>query len=844
MTHDEYLPGQFLPGTVYRIVRLIGRGGSGRVYEVEDSTAEKRYALKTIADPDADVRELSNRLMRESQILAKISDPRVVGVYTGGVLTDGRCFYVMELLGEPLRTSLRQKGKLDLGFVLPVGIQLGEALASMHAVGIVHRDVKPDNVFVASGAPGPASAKLLLDLGVASAAEGKGPSTVSGYGTFGYASPEQLRGEPASPCMDIWSLGCVLFQALSGRLPFEVSSDWRTYVDGVLGSTPAPRLSEACPDVPAELVALLARMLRKDSSRRLPRAEMVSATLRRIGLRRSSPPPAGPVDLDPAVETLLKATSPPPASPAQARTEGTPTRPLRVADVVEAPTEGTPTRPLHVADVMEAADGTPTRPLHIADVIAATTDATPTRPLHIADIMQAQTEGTPTRPLHVADLTESSTDRDLTVPRNFFNTKAGRVELGPAAQAPAEPAAVEAPPEAAAPIATPSRPVDVDPPDETLVGATLTMAPNVSPDGDALTARDETAPTLPIAPAQPAQPPAQPPTAPAAPLEQAASMAIPSLAHIDPPEETLVGTMFPPDAADAPAPPEETPPEETPTLHLADAVDAPAPQPRTLLATTVDAVEAQTDPDETAPTLPTTPARAPAEAPIPAQRVRTDLINTALPRQIPSQRVQTGVVHTAGTAKLASQHVQTGPVRTAVPRQIPSQRVQTGTVNAAVPASAPVPVSGAVPVNASVPVSTANSRQMPPPQPTQTGRAHLDRPGVARLVAPPQARPANMASAVADSRPSRTQWVQVPPAETRGEGLATGARREAFALKNALALSPPPAPISEPRVPEPAAVRAPRLTYALLFLSVLLAWMTVGLVFFRFAGSRKRSRLQ
>jgi len=316
MGHDEYLPGQSLPGTVYRIVRLIGEGDVERVYEVEDPTVGKRYALKTLGDAQADARQLAEKL-RQSRIFVKVGDPHVVDVCTAGVSSDGQCFYVMEMLdGEPLGAILRRDGRLQLGAVLSVGIELSEALASVHAVGVVHRHVKPDNIFIELDSLASPSTKL-LDLAVASALAGAGTSWKTVHGTFGYASPEQLRGEPASPLMDIWSLGCVLYEAYSGQLPFEVSSDWRTFVDGVLGPAPAPRLSDVSPDAPADLVSLIARMLQKEPSRRLPRADMATATLRRIERRLSSRPPPGPVDGSPADEGSQPSAVGPGAAPVE-----------------------------------------------------------------------------------------------------------------------------------------------------------------------------------------------------------------------------------------------------------------------------------------------------------------------------------------------------------------------------------------------------------------------------------------------------------------------------------------------------------------------------------------------
>jgi serine/threonine protein kinase len=378
MAIDEVSPGQVLPGTVWRVVRLIGEGRLGRVYAVDDSTTGERFALKTLSHPRPDAPRLAERLLREARLQRELTDPRVVRIRTAGVSSDGQCFYLMDLVdGEPLGTLLRRTGKFEIDALLPFAIELSDALASVHAIGIVHRDVNPDNVLCSLG-PSATPSVRLLDLGVTSATEGPGTSSRPVYGTFGYASPEQLRGEPSGPLMDIWSLGCVLYQAVCGRLPFEVSSDWRTFVDGVLGPLPAPRLSDLLPEAPADLVALLARMLQKEPSRRLPRVEMASATLRRIEHRLaghfSSEPPDPPHGEAPATAPLnAGATDAPGPSAAPApSSDTTPATSIHRVD------EGRPSRTklAAVAAAETADDARPSQP-KMATLAGATAEERP-----------------------------------------------------------------------------------------------------------------------------------------------------------------------------------------------------------------------------------------------------------------------------------------------------------------------------------------------------------------------------------------------------------------------------------------------------------------------------------
>jgi serine/threonine-protein kinase len=308
---SPYARGQLIPGTVYRVVRVLGEGGMGRVYEVSDVTIGKRYALKTVLETGGDIHQLAERLRRESRILGKLAEahrahPHIVKVITAGVSNDGQCFYVMEFLhGQPLSAILHKRNKLDMGAVVAVGSDIGQALHAAHLAGVVHRDVKPDNIFVTLGPHLSTSAKL-LDFGVAGLHDPSTRDLGAIYGTLNYASPEQLRGEPATPLMDVWSLGCVLFEAATGRLPFPGHATSEV-MDALLGPLPAPKLSDLVIDAPSELVKLVAWMLEKNSSRRMPTADIVVEELRRVQKRLAVLRSRKPADEDRTEETLLGA---------------------------------------------------------------------------------------------------------------------------------------------------------------------------------------------------------------------------------------------------------------------------------------------------------------------------------------------------------------------------------------------------------------------------------------------------------------------------------------------------------------------------------------------------------
>ncbi|HEY1956310.1 MAG TPA: protein kinase [Polyangiaceae bacterium] len=224
----DYQPGQAIPGTVYRVHRVLGAGGMGTVYDVEDTSVGKRYVLKTLHGDLADRSDLAARLAREARALAKLQHPNIVEVYTSGTTQDSLRlpYYVMERLqGQSLRTVIERKGRLTVEQACDIGIDLLDALDHAHEFGIIHRDVKPDNIFITRGRDGRSLAKL-LDFGIIKLATGPGSSATMHtggrfIGTFRYAPPEQILGRDVTPRSDLYAAGLVIYEMIAGRGPFD-----------------------------------------------------------------------------------------------------------------------------------------------------------------------------------------------------------------------------------------------------------------------------------------------------------------------------------------------------------------------------------------------------------------------------------------------------------------------------------------------------------------------------------------------------------------------------------------------------------------------------------------------
>src|SRR3984957_10547358 len=224
----DYQPGEQVPGTVYEIVRRIGAGGMGTVYDVEDTTIGKRYVLKTL-HPQLGARDdLARRMQNEARTLARLHHTNIVDVITAGVTSDELKlpYYVMERLnGQSLRMVLEKRGQLDLALAYHIAIDLLDALDHAHDKGVIHRDVKPDNILL-HRTPAGVTVTKLLDFGIVSLLDAGVRETAGRFlGTLRYAAPEQLRGESPTAKMDVYCAALVLYEMIAGHGPFDQQGD-------------------------------------------------------------------------------------------------------------------------------------------------------------------------------------------------------------------------------------------------------------------------------------------------------------------------------------------------------------------------------------------------------------------------------------------------------------------------------------------------------------------------------------------------------------------------------------------------------------------------------------------
>ncbi len=281
-SRGTYAQGERVPGTVYRVLRLLAEGGMGTVYDVEDTSIGKRYVLKTLHSDLGNRADLARRMQAEARVLAKLNHPNVVEVVTAGVTADNARlpFFVMERLnGQNLRAVLQKKGALEPHHAYRIAIDLLDALDHAHDRGIVHRDVKPENIFLHRTVTGITITKL-LDFGVMTLL---GSQTQTGgrfVGTLRYAAPEQIAGEPVTPKADLYAAGLVLYEMLAGKGPFDDRVDTKEIAAAQLHAVPL-RLSDVAKAVP-EVDKLVACALAKDPMDRPKDAFAFAAALRAL----------------------------------------------------------------------------------------------------------------------------------------------------------------------------------------------------------------------------------------------------------------------------------------------------------------------------------------------------------------------------------------------------------------------------------------------------------------------------------------------------------------------------------------------------------------------------------
>jgi serine/threonine protein kinase len=268
----------------YQIRQLLGKGGMGEVYEAYDTDKGRTVALKLLTDQYAQDETFRTRFLRESRAAAVLQEPHVIPIHDWGEI-DNILYIDMRLVqGQTLHDLLKTRA-LEPQRAVDIIRQIAAALDAAHAQGLIHRDVKPQNIIVT-----PDDFAYLVDFGIAEA-KGDTHLTMAGYqvGSFDYMAPERFGDEAATPAVDVYSLACVLYEALTGAKPFPVHS--AEQVIGAHISSPPPRPSAVNPRIPASFDDVIARGMAKHPDDRYGSAGALGrAAKRALSTERPTPP--------------------------------------------------------------------------------------------------------------------------------------------------------------------------------------------------------------------------------------------------------------------------------------------------------------------------------------------------------------------------------------------------------------------------------------------------------------------------------------------------------------------------------------------------------------------------
>jgi serine/threonine-protein kinase len=341
------MPGELAPDTQiagYRIEDLLGRGGMGAVYLAEDLRLRRRIALKILSPELARHPGFRERFVRESQIAAGIEHPGIVPIYEAGEAEDVLYIAMRYVRGTDLGRLLSERGPLEPERAVRIVGQVAEALDAAHAEGLVHRDVKPGNILIVEGAGSQGRDLVYLsDFGLTKRLEGDSGLTKTGQfvGTVDYVAPEQIEGKPVGARTDVYSLGCVLFECLTGRPPHARETEVATLYAHL--SDDVPRLEDRRPNLPPALGAALARALSKDPAGRFATCgDLASAATEALApdvdgarppRRRRSAAVLSAAAFAVALVTIIAVSirdsreQPPPASPTQGSSPSPPASP-------------------------------------------------------------------------------------------------------------------------------------------------------------------------------------------------------------------------------------------------------------------------------------------------------------------------------------------------------------------------------------------------------------------------------------------------------------------------------------------------------------------------------------
>jgi len=291
----------------YELEELVGRGGMSSVYRAKDRLLERTVAIKLLHEHYSRDDDYVERFRREARAAARLSHPNIVTVIDRGE-ADGRQFIVFEYIdGQNLKQLVESRGRLPVRTALELGIEIGRALAFAHESGLVHRDVKPQNVLLGNG-----DVKV-TDFGIARSGDVKQGLTQTGtvLGTSDYIAPEQASGRPVSVLSDVYSLGVVMYELLAGEPPYTGDSFLAVAMRHV--NDPVPSIASVRPDVPLRLDAALGRAMAKAPEDRFESMAAFVAELEEILAGLGQP------DSDRTTIMPPSAPAPPVAAPRRAR---------------------------------------------------------------------------------------------------------------------------------------------------------------------------------------------------------------------------------------------------------------------------------------------------------------------------------------------------------------------------------------------------------------------------------------------------------------------------------------------------------------------------------------------
>lgn len=284
-----------LVGTVlsqrYRVLKKLGEGGMGSVYLAEHTTINKKLAIKVLSPDFSQKPDLVDRFLQEARAASMIDQENVVEITDFGTVPGGTVFFVMEYLnGEDLAATIKREGPLPWERVRPIILQICDALAAAHDAGIIHRDMKPENCYRIRRGSNPDFIKV-LDFGIAKVnsdeSDGSGGRNLTRtgmiFGTPEYMSPEQAKGERVDHRVDIYAVGIILYELLTGRVPFIADTFMGTLTKHMFEAPPSPASVAPGVHVPPEVEAIILKALQKERDYRFQSMGEMANAIRAVG---------------------------------------------------------------------------------------------------------------------------------------------------------------------------------------------------------------------------------------------------------------------------------------------------------------------------------------------------------------------------------------------------------------------------------------------------------------------------------------------------------------------------------------------------------------------------------